>query len=387
MIPSLHPRPSIHRRFALGACAAMMLVVSPSAELTAQNPPRQGQQGQQQRPRQVVPMDSARMRDLYVSNRPEDHPVANYEQHISANARTDSIYKAAAARGEFDYRKITYKSSVGDMDIPAYLYEPKVKRGRHGHAAIVMVHGGVHGSWASNYIIFVREAIKRGYVVIAPDYRGSTGYGKAFHDAIDYGGYEVDDAMTAYTWMTQNLPHVDPERVGIMGWSHGGFITLHSLARDNNPFKAGAALVPVTNLFHRLARNGPGYVRQFSTMERVRGMPHEKPDDYWERSPLSQVDKIEMPVLVHVATNDEDVRFPEAEQMVNALRAKKPHISETKIYVDPPSGHSFSRRVTETLEPNWTKPMRDSWDRTWLFLEWNLDPSIDKSKPQPANPR
>ena len=58
---------------------------------------------------------------------------------------------------------------------------------------MVWVHGGVHGDWESRLFPFVREAIERGYVIIAPDYRGSTGYGDAFYKVIDYGGYEIDD--------------------------------------------------------------------------------------------------------------------------------------------------------------------------------------------------
>ncbi|HUF26102.1 MAG TPA: alpha/beta fold hydrolase [Gemmatimonadaceae bacterium] len=376
---TLPSNPAVVFRIAAAACATFVLVAVPASEAPAQGPPRQA--GAQ------VPMDTARMRLLYVSNRPEDHPTANYDAHIRANAVTDSIYRAAAARGDYDYRKITYRSSIGDLDIPAYVYEPRERRGARGHAAIIMVHGGVHGSWTANYLPFVREAIRRGYVVVAPEYRGSTGYGKAFHEEFDYGGYEVEDAMSAYDFMVRTMPHVDPDRVGMMGWSHGGFITALSIFRDEHPFKAGVAIVPVTNLIHRLSRNGPGYTRIFSTGKRIQGAPFEKPDIYWERSPLKHVDKLQVPILVHVATNDNDVRFPEAEQMVNALRAKKPDLAETKVYVDPPGGHSFSRRVTPAFEPDWTKPMRDSWERTWLFLEWNLDPSIDGSRAQPTTNR
>jgi len=73
---------------------------------------------------------------------------------------------------------------------------------------------------------FVKEAVQRGYVVITPDYRGSNGYGAAHYNAIDYGGKELDDVMAAYDYL-KTLPYVDPDRVGIMGWSHGGFITAH----------------------------------------------------------------------------------------------------------------------------------------------------------------
>ena len=323
---------------------------------------------------QTVEIDPERAAQLYVSNDPADHPRANFAAHIHAKARTDSIYEAVTA-GVVDYRKITYRSRIGDMDIPAYVFQPLEKRGTHGHAAMIWVHGGVHGNWTENYWPFVREAVERGYVVIAPEYRGSTGYGAEHHNAIDYGGYEIDDVMTAYDWLVENLPHVDPARVGMMGWSHGGYITLLSLAREDHPFQAGAAIVPVTNLIFRLSFKGPRYQRFFATQDRVRGLPFEQRELYVERSPVYQVDKIDVPVLVHLATNDQDVNFEEAEMLVHALRVKKPELAETKIYVDPPSGHSFSRRVDrETLERMDTPEQRDSWNRVWTFLEWNLRP-------------
>ncbi len=342
--------------------------------------PLEAQQTQQrQRVQQQVQMDSARAEMLYVSDRWEDHPLRDYARDMEGKARTDSIY-AAVTQGVVDYQKITYRSRIGDMEIPAYVYQPLEKRGPGGHPAMVWVHGGVHGNWGASVWPFVREAVERGYVIIAPEYRGSTGYGPEHHNAIDYGAYEVDDCMSAYDWMVENLPHVDPERVGMMGWSHGGFITIHSITRDENPFQAGAAIVPVTNLIFRLSFKGPRYQRSFSTQDRVQGLPFEQREIYEERSPYYQVDKLEKPLLVHIATNDQDVNFQEASMLVYKLRDLKPRLSETRIYVDPTPwgrsvGHSFSRRVDrETLERDDSPEQIDSWNRTWAFLDWHLRP-------------
>lgn len=330
-------------------------------------------------------MDSVRARELYVSNRPEDHPVADYARDIASRQRTDSINIARSA-GVLDYRKITYKSRVDGLEIPAHLYQPLNKRGAKGHPALVWVHGGVHSNWGVTLFPFVKEAIARGYVVIAPDYRGSTGYGKAHHEAIDYGGKEVDDALSAVDFL-KTLPHVDQDRLGMMGWSHGGFITALNLFRDEQPFKGGAAIVPVTNLFFRLAYKGPYYVRSFATQQGIQGMPHEKREEYVKRSPLYSVEKLKVPILVHVATNDEDVNFVENEQLVWKLRALKPDLAETKVYVDPAPwgssvGHAFSRRVDpETLERVDSPAQIDSWNRTWAFFDWILRPYEDRSKP------
>jgi dipeptidyl aminopeptidase/acylaminoacyl peptidase len=348
----------------------------------AQAPP-----AQQLVPRQRPPlvMDEARARELYVSKDPNDHaPSYDFERDIKSKAETDRRY-TEASRGVMDFKKVTYRSSVGDLDIPAYLFQPLTPRGPKAHAAMVWVHGGVHGNWGLNMFPFVKEAIERGYVIICPEYRGSTGYGAAHHNEIDYGGYEIDDVVSAVEFL-KTLTHVDPERLGIMGWSHGGYITLFSVFRDKTPFKAAAAMVPVTNLVFRLSFKGPRYQRGFATQKRIQGLPFEKPDLYIERSPLYHVDKLNVPLLVHVATNDTDVNFVEDQQIVDALRSRKPDLAETKIYVDPTpgptsGGHTFNRRVNmKTLEKDDSPEQRDSWNRTWTFFEWHLRPEVDKTR-------
>jgi dipeptidyl aminopeptidase/acylaminoacyl peptidase len=253
---------------------------------------------------------------------------------------------------------------------------------------MVWVHGGVHGNWGINMFPFVKEAVERGYVIICPEYRGSTGYGEKHHNAIDYGGYEVDDVMSAVAYL-KTLPHVDDERIGIMGWSHGGYITLFTVFREHTPFKAAAAMVPVTNLVFRLSYKGPRYQRLFATQSRIGGLPFEKRDVYIERSPLYHVDKLNTPLLVHVATNDTDVDFVEDQQIIDALRSRKPHLAETKIYVDPTpgpvsAGHTFNRRTNlQTLERDDSPEQRDSWNRTWTFFEWHLRPYEPRSHSKP----
>jgi dipeptidyl aminopeptidase/acylaminoacyl peptidase len=354
--------------------AALALTALLAANASAQQPARRQQ------------IDAARASALYVSDDWADHPRADYAEDIAEKAWTDSIYRAVT-RGVVDFHKVTYRSRVGGLEIPAYVYQPIQKRGPRGHAAMIWVHGGVHGNWDVGSWPFVREAVERGYVIIAPEYRGSTGYGSEHHNAIDYGGYEVDDVMSAYDWLTANLPHVDPERVGMMGWSHGGYITILAVTRDQHPFKAGAAIVPVTNLVFRLSFKGPGYQRQFATQQRIAGLPFEKKDLYIERSPFYQVDKLTTPLLVHVATNDEDVDFEENAMLVYKLRALKPDLTETKIYVDPDPwgssvGHAFSRRVDpRTLERVDSPAQRDSWNRSWTFLEEHLRPYEDPNHP------
>lgn len=348
-----------------------LLLAATAAPLSAQSDPASGR-------RQIVPMDSARARLLYVSNRPEDHPVADYERAMQGKVVTDSIF-TARARGVLKYSRITYKSQAGGMTIPAYLFEPLTPKGPRQHAAMVWVHGGVHGSMDQNYWPFIREAVERGYTIITPEYRGSTGYGKEHHNAIDYGGMEVDDVESAAD-VLKALPYVDPERIGVMGWSHGGYITALLLTREaqGSPFKSGAAIVPVTNLLFRLSFKGPSYQRSFATQAGVRGLPFENRAEYIRRSPYYWVDSLKYPLLVHVATNDEDVNFEEAQPLIDALQARQPQLAETKVYVNPTPGpvsvgHTFSRRVNrQTLEREDSPEQVDSWNRVWAFFERTL---------------
>jgi dipeptidyl aminopeptidase/acylaminoacyl peptidase len=374
------------------ALAVCLVTVAAGLEAGPRQAPAPANQAPAARPeaprgRAAVEVDEERALRLYVSNRPADHTI-NYDFEADVRQRTEAEARyAEASRGVMDFTKVSYRSSVGDIDVPAYLFQPLKKRGPGGHAAMVWVHGGVHGNWGVNMFPFVKEAVERGYVVICPEYRGSTGYGEKHHNAIDYGGYEVDDTMSAVEYL-KTLPHVDSERLGVMGWSHGGYITLLSVFRDRTPFKAAAAMVPVTNLVFRLSYKGPGYQHAFATQERIQGLPFEKPDLYIERSPLYHVDKLRIPLLVHVATNDTDVNYVEDQQIVDALRSRKPDLAETRVYVDPTPGpasvgHTFNRRTNlKTLERDDSPEQRDSWNRVWTFFEWHLRPYAGGPQPK-----
>src|SRR5262245_41086975 len=112
-------------------------------------------------------------------------------RQLEQQAETDKTWRGAS-EGVMQMEKFTYRSKVGDLDIPAFVFQPLHLRGPKGHPAIVWVHENIRGHLYEHYIPYIREATAKGYLVIAPEYRGSFGYGKAHYDAIDYGGNEVD---------------------------------------------------------------------------------------------------------------------------------------------------------------------------------------------------
>ncbi len=315
-----------------------------------------------QRP-QPPPSNSAEPLD----QRPPDFGRMQLEQ-----ARTDLAWRRASD-GFMRMEKITYRTRVGDLDIPAFVFRSLSTQPAGSTPALVWVHENIRGHMYEHYVPFVREAISRGYVVIAPEYRGSIGYGRTLYDAIDYGGAEVDDVVTAVSVLAARFPEVDRTRIGIVGWSHGGLISLLATFRNPMAFRAAAAIVPVSNLFQRIAWKGDRQRRAMDPQNRFGGPPSERREVYRDRSPLFQVDKLKIPVLVHVAENDEDVNIEEAMPLVDALRARKPTLAETKVYSNPQGGHLFDRLVNPiTLLPQNSDDQRDSWNRLWGFFQRQL---------------
>jgi dipeptidyl aminopeptidase/acylaminoacyl peptidase len=288
-------------------------------------------------------------------------------------AATDEAWRRAS-RGYMRMEKITYRSRADELEIPAFVFQPLRPETAVRHPALVWTHEDIRGHLYEHYIPYIREATARGYVVIAPEYRGSIGYGRAFYDAIDYGGAEVDDVVTAVDVLKTRYHDVDPARIGIIGWSHGGMIALLAIFRNPRLFHSAAALAPVTNLFQRLAWKGEDRQRQLiDPQNRLGGPPSEAHEIYKERSPLYGVDKLRIPLLVHVVGNDEDVNIEESMQLVDALRARKSELADIKIYERAPGGHMFDRRVDpRTWEPANTPEQLDAWNRIWAFFERTL---------------
>src|SRR5687768_3738588 len=249
--------------------------------------------------------------------------------------------------------------------VPAYTFLPKKYPAGQKLPLIVFAHGGVHGNVGSSYVNVFRELLRQGYAVIAPDYRGSSGYGRAFWELIDYGGLEIEDVFAGRQYMLEAHDHLDPDRVGIMGWSHGGLITLMNLYAHPKAFKAGYAGVPVSDLVARMGYSEQGYRDLFSAPYHIGKTVREDVDEYRRRSPAWNAEKLQTPVLVHTTTNDEDVHVLEVENLIKALKAAGKSF-EHKVYKDAPGGHQFNRLDT--------KFARESRAEAYRFLAKHLNP-------------
>jgi dipeptidyl aminopeptidase/acylaminoacyl peptidase len=250
--------------------------------------------------------------------------------------------------------------------INAYTFFPRAKPAPAKLPLIILVHGGVHGDFNSNSVHIVRELIQQGYAVLAPEYRGSTGYGKDFWQLIDYGGLETEDVFAGRQWMLENHDNIDRERIGIMGWSHGGMITLMNLFAHPKDYQVGYAGVPVSDLVARMGYKDQGYRDQFSAAYHIGKTAEEDVNEYRRRSPAWNAEKLQTPLLIHTTTNDEDVNVLEVEHLIKALKAGGKNF-EHKIYQNAPGGHAFNRIDT--------KLARESRAEIYRFLAQYLKPA------------
>ncbi|MDQ3979098.1 MAG: S9 family peptidase [Actinomycetota bacterium] len=226
------------------------------------------------------------------------------------------------------------------LEIHGYLtFPPGANRTRL--PAVLNVHGGpwVRDSWG--YDAEAQWLANRGYLCIQVNYRGSTGYGKAFVNAGDrqWGAAMHDDLIDAVKWVVDQ-GYADKDRIAIYGGSYGGYAALVGAAFTPDVFRCAVDIVGPSNI-NTLIRSIPPYwapmVAQFHT--RV-GNPDTEEDFLWSRSPLSRVDDIRIPILVAQGANDPRVKQAEAEQIVAALREKG---IDHEYLLFPDEGHGFAK--------------------------------------------
>jgi len=374
--PSAESRRSEHGRTVLRLAAAVLLAACSSSARVRDDEPKP--LAEPVASRAAVPnadggpsADTALSADTVSSVVPDSHPdsaaIAAYFAHqIDQKRRTDDIFMALLGPGMI-VRKIAY-AGADDLTIPAYLFAPLDTTVRR--PTILFVHGGVHADFGLGHLAQVHALVGQGYVIVAPEYRGSTGYGARFYAMIDYGGKEIDDVVAARDYLRRHVRYADLGRLGIMGYSHGGFIALHAVYRHPKLFRAAVAHVPVADLPARMRTHPPEYEALFAAQPAFGGALVENPRPYVERSPSAHARKLRTPVLVHTADNDDDVFIIENHILRDSMIAAGNDTAGLYTYREwhaPPGGHSFGLLDTPQGQ--------ESWSETVAFLAKHLRPS------------
>lgn len=308
--------------------------------------------------------DVARPADVWIVDRPAAARIAAPNGRAHSNLSQDlrqitfsllgGIKAETLSRGEM----VTYESD-DKSQIHALWGKPRVNRLGTPPPAIVYVHGGPNSQHTMSFDPFITILTEAGVAVIAPNYRGSTGYGQAFEDANnhDWGGGDLKDLTAAVQYFGAR-GDVDPKRVGIMGGSYGGYLTLMALAKTPEVWSAGVESYGMPDLVMDYlltkSRFGDWY-------ETEMGNPKTDAARFRERSPLPYLDDINAPLLIFQGANDSNVPKSESDLLVAVLKAlKKPY--EYVVYDD--EGHGFVKR----------KNLLDHYRRTVEFFIKHLKP-------------
>ena len=264
--------------------------------------------------------------------------------------------------------ELVHYAGPDGQQVPAWLFVPKNLDRSRRHPAIVWIHGdGINQNYDGwhvqrNYAVyysFHQYLLQKGYVVIAPDYRGSIGYGRAWRQGVymDVGGNDAKDAWMATSYL-KTLPYVDIDRVGVWGLSYGGFFTLISVTDQPKMFRAAVDVAGVVDyaMYYEDPYHG-GW-----TASRI-GTPEQNPKVYAQASPLSHIDRLERPLLVLHGTADVNVPYLHSVRLIDeALKKGKGGLLSFMVY--PGEFHYFTREHV----------LRDAWRRVDEFFQRELQP-------------
>jgi dipeptidyl aminopeptidase/acylaminoacyl peptidase len=255
---------------------------------------------------------------------------------------------------------VHYPSKDGKWTISAFVYVPYNLPRNPEHPAIVYVHGGPAAQTTNTFNRFVQYMANQGYIVIAPNYRGSTGYGKEFQQAnlFDMGGGDLQDVLAAADWIKQT-GYVDPKKLILMGGSYGGYLTMMGVTKAPDVWAAGVPIVPFVNWFTEIQHEDP--ILQQSDLATMGDLVKNKAL-YEDRSPINFVDQIKAPLYLLAGGNDPRCPKEEAQQVVEAIK-KRGGVAEYKVYEN--EGHGFSKVENQI----------DAYKRVADFLQAHVPPA------------
>jgi dipeptidyl aminopeptidase/acylaminoacyl peptidase len=233
---------------------------------------------------------------------------------------------------------VHYPSRDGKWTISAFLYVPYNMARNGQNAAIVYIHGGPTAQTMNSFNRFVQYAANQGYMVLAPNYRGSTGYGKEFQQAnlFDMGGGDLQDVLAGVDWIKQT-GHLDAKKIAVMGGSYGGYLSMMSVTKAPAVWAAGVPIVPFVNWFTEIENEDP--VLQQSDLATMGDVIKNKAL-YEDRSPINFIDQIKAPLLLLAGGHDPRCPKSETQQVVDAIK-KHGGTVDYKIYEN--EGHGFAR--------------------------------------------
>lgn len=240
---------------------------------------------------------------------------------------------------------VRYPSFDG-LEIPAIYYKPLTASAKNKVPALVWVHGGPGGQSRVGYFALIQYLTNQGYAVLAVNNRGSSGYGKTFYkmDDRNHGDKDLMDCVYGKKYL-QSLDYIDSEKIGIIGGSYGGYMTMAAMAFKPDEFKVGVDIFGVTNWLRTL-KSVPPYWEAFrKALYAELGDPGTADSlRLYNISPLFHADKIKNPVMVLQGANDPRVLQVESDEIVEAMRKNNVPV---EYMIFPDEGHGFVKKENE----------------------------------------
>jgi len=237
-----------------------------------------------------------------------------------------------------------FKSYDG-LEIPGVLYKPHQASAENKVPALVLVHGGPGGQAQVGYWAMTQALVNRGYAVFDINNRGSSGYGKTFFAMDDrkHGEADLGDVVASKQLLI-STGYVDSARIGIMGGSYGGYMTLAALTLQPDAFKVGVDLFGISNWMRTLTNIPPWWESFREALYKEMGDPKTDSARLHRISPLFNADKIQSPLMVLQGANDPRVLQVESDEIVAAARARGVPV---EYVVFPDEGHGFVKKENE----------------------------------------
>jgi dipeptidyl aminopeptidase/acylaminoacyl peptidase len=264
-------------------------------------------------------------------------------------------------------------ASFDGLEIPAIYYKPIQASAKEKVAALVWVHGGPGGQSRVGYSSLIQYLVNQGYAILAVNNRGSSGYGKSFYkmDDRNHGDKDLKDCIWGKKWL-QEQDYIDPDKIGIIGGSYGGYMTMAAMAFAPDEFKVGVNIFGVTNWIRTLKSIPPFWEASRKALYQELGDPYTEDSIRLKAiSPLFHAEKIKNPVMVLQGANDPRVLQVESDEIVAAVQ-------ENKVPVDyvifPDEGHGFRKKDNQIKGYGQIKQFLDIYLKK---LDWEVNSDLD----------
>ena len=282
---------------------------------------------------------------LRVSAGSPNSPGDIYTYELSTNKLnkiTSNLNSKVNPKDLINAKVIRYESFDG-LEIPAILYKPHSASKKNKAPALVWVHGGPGGQSRVGYRALIQYLVNHGYAILAVNNRGSSGYGKTFYalDDQNHGEDDLQDCVWGKKWL-QDQDYINPDKIGIIGGSYGGFMTMAAMTFEPEEFKVGVNIYGVTNWIRTL-RSIPAYWESTrESLYKEMGNPYTEDSlRLYNISPLFHAKNIKNPVMVLQGANDPRVLQIESDEMVQKARDAGAYV-EYVLFED--AGHGFIKK-------------------------------------------